>query len=224
MGWKTGPPRTIGPTGCSRYSNDVTIPKLPPPPRIAQKRSGFSSSLAVTISPCAVTTSAERRLSTVAPCFRISHPIPPPSVRPAIPVCVTIPPTVASPKSCVSRSSSPQRTPAQRARCASPDRLGFPSSAKGRSRGRHRIPRDPRRRGRPSARPPGGRARGRSGPRRRHRRRRCIARCRQGGGRSLRSRSRGPRRSPHRRGRTPGLRRSCGDARRRWPSSLLSSR
>ena len=48
----------------------------------------------------------------MAPCFRISQPMPPPSVRPAIPVWVTIPPTVASPKSCVSRSSSPQSTPA----------------------------------------------------------------------------------------------------------------
>ena len=73
------------------------MPKLPPPPRIAQKRSGFSSSLAVTNSPSAVTTSAERRLSTVAPCFRISQPMPPPSVRPAMPVWVTIPPTVARP-------------------------------------------------------------------------------------------------------------------------------
>ena len=88
------------------------MPKLPPPPRIAQKRSGFSSSLAVTISPSAVTRSAETRLSTVAPYFRISQPIPPPSVSPAIPVWVTMPPTVASPKSCVSRSSSPQSTPA----------------------------------------------------------------------------------------------------------------
>jgi hypothetical protein len=29
----TGPPSTIGPTGCSRYSKAVAIPKLPPPPR-----------------------------------------------------------------------------------------------------------------------------------------------------------------------------------------------
>jgi hypothetical protein len=29
--------------GCAAKSNDVTIPKLPPPPRIAQNRSGFRS-------------------------------------------------------------------------------------------------------------------------------------------------------------------------------------
>ena len=39
------PPSTTGPTGCRRYSSAVTTPKLPPPPRSAQKRSGFSSSL-----------------------------------------------------------------------------------------------------------------------------------------------------------------------------------
>ena len=38
----------IGPTSWSRYSNDVTMPKLPLPPRRPQKRSGFSSALAVT--------------------------------------------------------------------------------------------------------------------------------------------------------------------------------
>ena len=35
------PDRTSGPTGWSRNSNDVTTPKLPPPPRIAQNRSGL---------------------------------------------------------------------------------------------------------------------------------------------------------------------------------------
>ena len=38
--------------------------------------------------------------------------MPPPSVRPATPVCVTIPPVVARPNAWVSRSSSPQSTPA----------------------------------------------------------------------------------------------------------------
>src|SRR5262249_3383539 len=41
-----------------------------------------------------------------------SQPRPPPSVRPAIPVVETRPPVVASPKACVSRSNSPQVTPA----------------------------------------------------------------------------------------------------------------
>ena len=73
---------TCGPTGCSRYSNAVTTPKLPPPPRSAQNRSGFSSALARTSSPSAVTTSAASRLSHAGPCLRASQPRPPPSVRP----------------------------------------------------------------------------------------------------------------------------------------------
>ena len=56
----------------------------------------------------------------VSPCFLISHPIPPPSVNPERPVWVTIPPGTASPKACVSRSSSPISTPAcARTVCAS---------------------------------------------------------------------------------------------------------
>ena len=106
------PPRMIGPTGCSRYSNSVTMPKLPPPPRSPQNSSGFSCSLAVTKRPSAVTRSAESRLSQVRPCSRSSQPLPLPRVRPARPVVVTRPPVVASPNACVSRSNSPQFTPA----------------------------------------------------------------------------------------------------------------
>ena len=47
-GWATTPPVIIGPTGWSAYSSDAAMPKLPPPPRIAQNRSGFSSALART--------------------------------------------------------------------------------------------------------------------------------------------------------------------------------
>jgi hypothetical protein len=36
-------PPTIVPTSCSRNWNRVATPKLPPPPRIAQKRSGYVS-------------------------------------------------------------------------------------------------------------------------------------------------------------------------------------
>ena len=43
IGWTTKPARTAGPTGCIWYSNDVTMPKLPPPPRIPQNSSVFSS-------------------------------------------------------------------------------------------------------------------------------------------------------------------------------------
>jgi hypothetical protein len=66
--------------------NSVTMPKFPPPPRIAQKRSALSVSLARRNSPSAVTMSAARRLSTVKPNLRVSHPKPPPSVSPATPV------------------------------------------------------------------------------------------------------------------------------------------
>ena len=53
------PPITIGPTGCRSNSNSVTTPKFPPPPRSPQNRSGFSSALARTTLPSAVTTSAD---------------------------------------------------------------------------------------------------------------------------------------------------------------------
>ena len=46
---------------------EVTMPKFPPPPRSAQNRSPWESSLAVTNVPSARTTSAAIRLSTVSP-------------------------------------------------------------------------------------------------------------------------------------------------------------
>jgi hypothetical protein len=57
---KTGPAITVGPTGCSENRNEVTTPKLPPPPRSAQNRSGCSSADARTMLPSAVTTSVGR--------------------------------------------------------------------------------------------------------------------------------------------------------------------
>src|SRR5881397_1723341 len=84
------PPRTCV-TGWSRYSRDVTTPKLPPPPRSAQKRSGSSFALAVWNRPSAVTTSAETRLSMLSPCLPISQPRPPPRVSPPISVLETVP-------------------------------------------------------------------------------------------------------------------------------------
>ena len=79
------------------------MPKLPPPPRIPQKRSGFSVPLAFTKSPVAVTTSAEMRLSMVSPNLRLSQPNPPPRVNPETPVVEFIPSGVASPNACDSR-------------------------------------------------------------------------------------------------------------------------
>ena len=67
------------------------MPKLPPPPRIAQNRSGFSRTLTWISLPSAVTISAEIRLSIVMPNFRVSQPNPPPSVRPAMPVVELMP-------------------------------------------------------------------------------------------------------------------------------------
>ena len=85
----------------------VTIPKLPPPPRSPQNSSGFSSALARTTSPSAVTTSYDTTLSQASPNRRASQPIPPPSVSPPTPVCETFPAVVASPCSCAALSSSP---------------------------------------------------------------------------------------------------------------------
>src|SRR3981189_3673622 len=57
--------------------------------------------------PSASTTSAASRLSTVRPCLRVRYPVPPPSVRPAIPVVDTMPAGTASPYTCVAWSTSP---------------------------------------------------------------------------------------------------------------------
>ena len=71
-GYITPHRKTSGPTGWQANSKEVTTPKLPPPPRRAQKRSACSVALAVTSSPAAVTTSADRRLSQVMPYLRRS--------------------------------------------------------------------------------------------------------------------------------------------------------
>ena len=113
------PPRTA--TGAGRTSRRaaggagtrglVAMPKLPLPPCSAQNSSLFSSSLAVTTRPSAVTSSTSSRLSHASPHSRSSQPEPPPSVRPATPVDETRPPVVASPCSCVARSKALQVAP-----------------------------------------------------------------------------------------------------------------
>ena len=63
----------------------MTIPRLPPPPRSPQSRSGWDSASTCRTSPPAVTTSAATRLSHASPNRPPSQPSPPPSVRPARP-------------------------------------------------------------------------------------------------------------------------------------------
>ena len=81
--------------------------------RRAAPRTGrrFSSALAVTTSPAAVTISTASRLSMVRPYLPISQPSPPPRVSPAMPVVETTPPVVASPWQAAARLSSFQVTP-----------------------------------------------------------------------------------------------------------------
>ena len=109
IGQRIGPAMTVD-TGCSWSVNAVTTPKFPPPPRIAQKRSAFSSSLARTKVPSASTTSAARTLSIERPCFRVRWPTPPPSRSPT-PVVPMIPTGMARPNGCVAWSMSPSMQP-----------------------------------------------------------------------------------------------------------------
>ena len=111
VGNMIAPPMTWRCIGCRSNSNDVTTPKLPPPPRVPQKSSGFSSALACTMSPLAVTMSTLRTLSSARPKRRATRPKPPPSVRPPTPVCETVPAVVTRPYAIVSLSMSPSRLP-----------------------------------------------------------------------------------------------------------------
>ena len=87
------------------------MPKLPSPPRIAQKRSGSLSSLASTTSPSAVTTSAARRSSIVSPFLRARNPMPPARVIPPIPTDPASPKPVTRPCSPVAFVYSPAVIP-----------------------------------------------------------------------------------------------------------------
>ena len=105
-----GPPIAVL-TGCSRRCSSVATPKLPPPPRRAQNRSGSLRASACTRRPSARTTSAPRRLSTASPCARFRYPMPPESVNPPIPTVETVASGVASPCAWVARSTSPASVP-----------------------------------------------------------------------------------------------------------------
>ena len=103
----------VGVDGCALKRNDVTTPKLPPPPRTAQKRSAFSLALAVTNCPSASTMSTASRLSIVRPHCRVRWPMPPPSVRPPTPVVEMMPAGTARPNACVGMVDvAPQRAAA----------------------------------------------------------------------------------------------------------------
>jgi len=104
------PESTSGPTGCSRNSNDVTMPKLPPPPRMPQNRSGCSE---------AVAGGGRHRGDDVRGHQVVDRESQAPaepaessaSVRPEMPVVELIPTGTASPLACVARSTSPSVAP-----------------------------------------------------------------------------------------------------------------
>ena len=110
IGCATSPANT-GPCSYKRYFSEVTTPKFPLPPRRAQNKSAFSSSLATSNFPSAVTMSIEIRLSQANPCLPMSQPNPPPNVSPVIPVIEMVPSVVARPNASVSRSNSAKVSP-----------------------------------------------------------------------------------------------------------------
>src|SRR5260221_9929768 len=72
--------------GCIRNLKQVTTPKFPPPPpRIAQNRSGLLVRDTWRTHPSAVMISAPTRLSSVSPKARPAGPLPPPIVLPPLP-------------------------------------------------------------------------------------------------------------------------------------------
>ena len=80
-------------------------------PCSAQNSSGFSESLAVTVSPPAVSRVTESRLAQARPYLRSSQPEPPPRVSPATPVVETRPPVAISSCGWVARSKSLHTAP-----------------------------------------------------------------------------------------------------------------
>ena len=110
IGHHIGPATTFV-TGTQLNENEVTTPKFPPPPRIAQKSSGSRSASTCTTEPSARTTVAETRWSIVSPYVRVRCPVPPPSVRPPTPVVPMIPTGTASPCAWVAASTSLSSAP-----------------------------------------------------------------------------------------------------------------
>ena len=103
--------RIIGPKSWARKVKRVTMPKLPPPPRSAQNRSGCESALTSITSPLASTSSRDTKLSQVNPCLRENQPMPPPRARPLTPVSDMMPAGTISRCGAVAASTSPSRQP-----------------------------------------------------------------------------------------------------------------
>src|SRR5271170_2106037 len=87
------------------------MPKLPPPPRMAQNKSSFCDALTDRCVPSALTRSAEITLSQLNPNLPISQPRPPPRVKPQTPVEEITPPVVANWYRSHSRSNSANLAP-----------------------------------------------------------------------------------------------------------------
>ena len=109
--WHNPSASTTEVSGCNRTLNSVTTPKLPPPPRKAQNKSGFSLSSARTMEPSAVTRVNRSTLSHDKPNRRVSHPVPPPRISPEAPVCETTPDGKTNPAFWVAISTDPKRQP-----------------------------------------------------------------------------------------------------------------
>ena len=201
-GWMTTPCVTVPSSGWSRSSNAVVIPKFAPAPRRPQNSSGSSSSAradaaavgrdelhgedVVDRQPESALQPAHPAAERQAPDARVrddAH-----RADEAVPLRRVVELT--------------QQRPATHARGARLRiDLGPAASGRGRSRCRRRTSRAPGCCGRRPARRRRARARARSGSPSRRRRRSSAARSAPGGGRSCRSRPRGPRRSRDRPGR-----------------------
>ena len=169
IGCAIKPPVTIS-SGCRRYVKVVATPKLPPPPRSAQKRSGSDASVTSSTSPSAVTSSTASRLSAARPCFAISQPSPPPSVQPGD--AGRRDRAAGDGEAVLGRGVvqlAPGRDRPRPAPCAPARRRRCPSSRRGRSSPRRRRPRGRRRCARRRERRCRGRRPGRSARRRRRR-------------------------------------------------------
>ncbi len=113
---------TTAGSSCARKSKRVTTPKLPPPPRSAQSRSGCDASDTSRTSPPAVTSCAPTSWSAASPHARTIQPMPPPRVRPPTPTDAVSPELTPSPRSARARATLPHVAPP-------PTRTSVPSTS-----------------------------------------------------------------------------------------------